>query len=120
LLAYNDSREALVAMVEQRIGYILERARFALELEVMMLDDAGFWPDMNDPKYQPKPDLVYPWNAGSAYGDFPPFLTVSRELRGMLNYAPPGATPAAARDALAPAAAEPAPEQRPAETKPAR
>lgn len=91
LLAYNDSREALGAMFDRRIGYLLERARFALELEVMMLDDTGFWPDINDPQYQPQPDYVYPWGAGAAYGDFPSYLKVSRELRQMLNYPPPGA-----------------------------
>jgi hypothetical protein len=101
VLAYNDSREALVAMFNRRIGYLLERARFALELEVMMLDDTGFWPDINDPQYQPAPNFQYPWNAGAAYGDFPSFLRVSHELRRMLHYPPPGA----AAGGLPPAAA---------------
>ena len=57
----------------------------------MMLDDAGFWPEVNDPRYQPEPNSVYPWNAGSAYGDFPSFLKVSHDFRCMLNYPPPGA-----------------------------
>jgi hypothetical protein len=95
LLAYNDSREALSAMVVRRIGYMVDRARFALELEAMMLDDTGYWPEINDPKYQPAPNSVYPWNAGSAYGDFPSFLKVSHDFRRMLNYPPPGANPAA-------------------------
>ncbi len=98
LLAYNDSREALSAMVVRRIGYIVERARFALELEAMMLDDTGFWPEINDPQYQPRPNFTYPWTAGAAYGDFPSFLKVSREFRKMLNYPPPGAAGAAASD----------------------
>ena len=119
LSAYNDSREALGAMVDRRIGYIVERALFALELEAMMLDDAGFWPDINNPKYQPKPDVVYPWNAGSAYGDFPSFLKVSHELRRMLDYAPPGAGPAAAQHGAAPEATRPEPEQRASEALPA-
>ncbi|MHB8866712.1 MAG: hypothetical protein ACYC6N_30495, partial [Pirellulaceae bacterium] len=93
LLAYNDSRAALGAMVDRRIGYIVERARFALELEAMMLDDLGFWPELNDPRYQPMANTVYPWNGGSAYGDFPSFLKVSHDLRGMLGYPPPGAAP---------------------------
>jgi hypothetical protein len=98
LLAYNESREALGAMVDRRIGYILERAQLALELEVMMLDDSGFWRDVNNPAYQPQPNFVYPWNAGSAYGDFPAFLKVSHEMRRMLNYPPPGASAAPAPD----------------------
>ncbi|MHB8971996.1 MAG: TolC family protein [Pirellulaceae bacterium] len=105
LLAYNDSRQALSDMVDRRIGYIVERARFALDLEVMMLDDAGFWPEVNDPRYQPQPNSVYPWNAGSAYGDFPSFLKVSHDFRCMLNYPPPGAAPGSTQ----PAGQQPAP-----------
>jgi hypothetical protein len=93
LLAYDDSREALGTMVDRRIGYILDRARFALELEAMILDDTGFWPEINDPRYQPEPDFVYPWNAGSAYGDFPSFLKVSPEYRRMLDHPPPARRP---------------------------
>jgi len=89
LLAYDNSREALVRVANARIGYIVERARFALELEAMMLDDRGFWPQINDERYQAQPNGVYPQNAGSAYGDFPAFLRVSHEMRRMLNYPPP-------------------------------
>ena len=91
--AFNDSREALGAMVNLRIDYILDRAQFAFELEAMMLDDTGYWPQINDPAYQPEPNGAYPWNAGSAYGDFPSYLSVSHEFRRMLNYPPPGANP---------------------------
>ena len=92
--AYDDSRAALFDTASERINYITERARFALSLEVMMLDDTGFWPEINDPKYQPEPNPIYPWNAGSAYGDYPSFLKVSHEFRRMLDYPPPGADPA--------------------------
>lgn len=88
--AYSAARDSLGAMVDARIGYIIERARFAFELETMMLDDAGYWPDINDPDYQPEPDTVYPSNAGSAYGSFPSYLKVSREYQRMLYYPPPG------------------------------
>jgi len=93
LKAFSDSREALGRVADDRIGYIIERANFAFELEAMMLDDKGFWPQINDEKYRFEPNGVYPWNAGSAYGDFPSFLHVSPELKRMLNYAPPGAQP---------------------------
>jgi hypothetical protein len=114
VLAYNDSREALGAMFNRRVGYLLERARFSLELEVMMLDDTGFWPDINAPQYQPRANYVYPWNAGAAYGDYPSFLKVSHELRRMLGYPPPGAVPGrvppadgASTESTAPEALEP-------------
>lgn len=121
VLAYNDSREALGAMFNRRIGYLLERARFALELEVMMLDDTGFWPNINDPAYQPTPNYQYPWNAGAAYGDYPSFLKVSHELRRMLHYPPPGVAPgelpAAEEEEVPPEPASNTPEQPAAPTR---
>jgi hypothetical protein len=90
LEALRDSREALSAVANARINYIVQRARLALDLEVMMLDDTGFWPEVYDENYQPRMNGTYPANAGSAYGDFPCFLKVSPELKRMLHYAPPG------------------------------
>ncbi|MFW6170610.1 MAG: TolC family protein [Planctomycetota bacterium] len=87
--AYGGARTALGSMVDARINYIVQRARFALELEAMMLDDSGYWPEINDPQYQPEANSTYPENAGSAYGTFPSYLKVSREYRRMLNYPPP-------------------------------
>lgn len=87
--AYNDVRIALAEMVAARIGYITERARFAFELEALMLDDVGYWPEINDPDYQPRANRQFPANAGAAYGDFPSYLKVSHELRRMLHYPPP-------------------------------
>ncbi len=89
--AFNSARTALGDMVDARIGYIRLRARFAFDLEAIMLDDVGYWPEINDPKYQPEPNGAYPWNAGAAYGSFPSYLKTSHELRRMLNYPPPGA-----------------------------
>ncbi|MFO7901816.1 MAG: hypothetical protein R6U98_04085 [Pirellulaceae bacterium] len=87
--AYRAARTALGSMVDARINYIVQRARFALELEAMMLDDSGYWPRINDPQYQPEAKSTYPENAGSAYGTFPSYLKVSREYRRMLDYPPP-------------------------------
>ncbi len=107
--ALNSVRNSLGAMVDARIGYITVRAQFALELEAMMLDDEGYWPQINDPNYQPDPNGSYPWNAGSAYGSFPSYLKVSHRLRQMLNQPPPGASPSLMRDD-APAPLEEVPE----------
>jgi hypothetical protein len=90
--ALRAQRDALVAVAATRIDYIIDRAQFALDLEAIMLDDLGYWPDLDRPDYQPEANLVYPWNAGSAYGDFPSFLKVSHELKRMLNYPPPYGT----------------------------
>jgi hypothetical protein len=90
--ALRAQRDALVQVAATRIDYVIDRAKFALDLEAIMLDDLGYWPDLNRADYQPEANLVYPWNAGSAYGDFPSFLKVSHELKRMLNYPPPYGT----------------------------
>ncbi len=87
--ALRSEREALLQVASTRIDYIIDRAQFALSLEGLLLDDLGYWPDLNRPDYQPQANMVYPWNAGSAYGEFPSFLKVSHELKRMLNYPPP-------------------------------
>ncbi len=76
-----------------RIGYIVDRARFALDLELMEIDTTGFWPQIDDPDYQPEANLEYPENAGPTYGDIPRFLLVSREIREMLDAPLPGEEP---------------------------
>jgi hypothetical protein len=113
--ALNSARVALGRMVDARIGYITERALFALELEIMMLDDEGFWPQINDPSYQPQANGAYPWNAGSAYGSFPSYLKVSNEFRRMLNQPPPGASGTMRRED----AREPDPADTPPASEPA-
>ena len=79
-----------------------------------MLDDEGFWPSINDPKYQPEPNGAYPWNAGSAYGDFPTYLKVSPTFRSMLNHQPPGASREVMQQPALPTL-EPVPDEPPTE-----
>lgn len=96
--ALDDSRNALISVANARIGYIVQRSRFALDLEQMQLDEVGFWPDIYDEDYQPRPRLEYPAGAGRTYGDLPDFLRVSDSIRRMHgHYLPawlPPATPA--------------------------
>ena len=90
--ALQRSRLALREVANSRISYLVRRAEFVLDLELMQLDERAFWPQINDPNYQPEPNGAYPWNAGSAYGTFPSYLKVSHEYRRMLNQPPPGAS----------------------------
>jgi hypothetical protein len=92
------------------------------DLELMMLDDKGFWPEIIDDQYQPRPNFEFPPDAGPTYGSIPEFLKVSRRIKRMLHYAPPGAfTPIRSDEQLAPGsmdAAPPAPQPAPPAPQP--
>jgi hypothetical protein len=88
--ALQSSREALIAVANARIGYIIDRAGFVFDLELMQLDRAGLWPEINDSDYQPEPNFAYPEGAGPTYGDIPASLRVSNEIRKMVDYPLPG------------------------------
>jgi hypothetical protein len=90
LEAQDAYRRALTQVANGRIGYVLNRAQFALDLELVMLDDSGFWPEIFDEQYQPQPNPVFPANAGPVYGRIAPRVKVSPDIRRMLRYAPPG------------------------------
>lgn len=81
LEAQDASRSALGNVADNHIGYIVERARFFLDLELMQLDQGGFWPELYDERYQPTPHYELPLDAGPPYGDIPAFLKVSPEIR---------------------------------------
>ncbi len=90
LEAQDAYRQDLTDVAGRRIGYILNRAQFALDLELMMLDDSGFWPEIYNEQYQPQPNAVFPPNAGPVYGRIPPRVKVSKDIQRMLHFAPPG------------------------------
>jgi hypothetical protein len=85
--AYADS---LSAVANGRLGYIVHRAQLALDLELMMLDDAGFWPELTNDEYQPSFDPVYPVNADATYGDLPHGVWPTKKIKRMLHVPPPG------------------------------
>ena len=85
LLALQELRQGLIAVANQRVGYLVERARFVRNLELMYINDTGFWNDINRPEVQPESHLVYPENAGPAYGTIPSFLFISSEVRNSVK-----------------------------------
>ena len=89
--ALQDLREALIAVANSRMSYIVADAGLAVDLEAMELDELGFWPHINDPEFQPERNLIYPRSAGATYGDIPPFLKVSKMLRRLGQGSLPGA-----------------------------
>lgn len=92
--ALQDSREALIDVANFRIRYIVADAQFAVDLESMELDEFGFWPHINDPDFQHVRNLIYPESAGPTYGDIPPFLKVSKQLKRLVDSPLPGSTEA--------------------------
>ncbi len=83
--ALQDSREALISVANARIGYIIDRADLAHELEQLNLDEKGFWPHIVDSSFQFTPDSRHPENAGPVYGRIPDHIWVSSELREQLT-----------------------------------
>jgi hypothetical protein len=109
--ALQSSREALIAVANARIGYTVDRARFALDLELLEVDETGFWPAIRDPEYQPQPDRIYPEAAGPTYGDIPSWLWVSAEIRSLVDVPLPGHGSEAAEAGVAAGDPEMAPEK---------
>jgi hypothetical protein len=107
--ALDDSRTALINVANSRIDYITQRAQFALDLELMQLDEEGFWQQIYDDDYQPQPQLQYPLEAGETYGEIPDFLRVSDSIRRMRDHSVPGwtapAVPASEETSVLPASA---------------
>ena len=88
--ALQASRLALSAVADARIGYLVDRARFVLDLELLQVDDNGFWPPINDPQYQPIANTVYPASAGPTYGRLSPWVKPSKLLLHLYQHPLPG------------------------------
>jgi len=85
--AYQNS---LTAVANRRFSYIVDRAQLALDLELMMLDDAGLWRELTNADYQPRPCPIYPPQAGGAYGELPVGICPSHKIKRQLRVPPPG------------------------------
>jgi hypothetical protein len=90
LEAQNDFRSSLSSVANGRLGYIVNRAQLALDLELMMLDDRGFWPELNNEQYQPAFNPLYPPNAGPTYGDLPSRVWPTKKIQRQLHVPRPG------------------------------
>ena len=90
LEAQRDYRSNLSNVANGRLGYIVNRAQLAFDLELMMLDDTGLWPELDQERYQPKSSPVFPPNAGSTYGDLPKGVWPSKKIKRMQGVRPPG------------------------------
>jgi hypothetical protein len=90
LEAQDAFRVNLSRVANRRFGYIVRRAELALNLELMLLDDAGFWPELNNEDYQPNFDPIYPFDAGPTFGELPHGVWPSRKVKRMRHAPLPG------------------------------
>ncbi len=79
---------SLRAVAGDHIGYVLDRIELFLDLELLQVDQDGFWPQVYDENYQATANLMPPV-PGPPYGQLPPRLLQSLRMRRMLSV-PPG------------------------------
>lgn len=83
LEAQDAYRVAVGGVADNHIGYLVNRMQLFLDLEVMQLDDTGFWLGLRDESLQPPAQFVLPPENGPPYGPLVPRLRYSRELRAI-------------------------------------
>jgi hypothetical protein len=81
LEAQDAYRRALGQVADNHIGYIIDRARFFRDSELMQLDDTGFWRELHQERLQPVPRADFPPGSGPPYGELPDFIWLSHEAR---------------------------------------
>jgi hypothetical protein len=89
LEAQNAYATSLSNVAVRHIGYILDRTQLFLDMELLAVDEDGFWNELYDEKYQPEPYYQLPAYALPVYGELVPGLWYSRWIRRMERI-PPG------------------------------
>ena len=83
LEAQDAFRQAVSGVADNHLGYLVNRIQFFLSLELLELDDRGFWTGLRDEKLQPTPQFLLDPAAGVPYGTLPRCLWYSHELRDL-------------------------------------
>ncbi len=78
--AYTD---ALSNVASRRIEYVVDRAQLFLSLELLNVDDSGFWEPLYDDAYQPESYFEIPTYGEPVYGCLP-CVWYSEDVRRML------------------------------------
>jgi hypothetical protein len=116
LEAQDAYTQALSSVAGERIGYLVDRAQLFLDLELLTVNDDGFWHELYDDEYQPEPHYQLPPFALPAYGELPACVWHSHAIKRM--YAVPTGISTISREAGEPAPAGPAGEEEPIERLP--
>lgn len=91
LEAQDAFRNALSGVADNHIGYLVDRTQFFLDLELLQVDDTGFWDELYDEDYQPEPRYTLPYKSGPAYGKLAPRVKYSWRMKRIFkgtNYGP--------------------------------
>jgi hypothetical protein len=83
LEAQDAFRLAVSGVADNHLGYISSRVQLFFDLELMQLDEGGFWPELRDESQQPQLFYQLQPEAGPAYGPLVPGLWYSREIRSL-------------------------------------
>jgi outer membrane protein TolC len=89
--AQQDYTTALTTLAGAHIAYLVNRIQLFMDLELLTVDDQGFWPELYRDDFQPEPNFHLPDYGAPVYGDLPPGLWFSPRIKRML-YVPPGET----------------------------
>jgi outer membrane protein TolC len=91
---------SLSSVASQHIGYLRDRIQLFIDLELLEVDDNGFWPDLYDEQHQPEPDARWP-SYVCPYGELPGGVLYSGKVKRMLSI-PAGRASAGRRQAEPP------------------
>ncbi len=83
--AQRDHTASLIAVAREHVGYVLDRIDLFLDLELLTVDDTGFWPDLYNGHVQPAVAVQPAPGAGPAYGRLPCGVCYSAEMKRMLS-----------------------------------
>jgi outer membrane protein TolC len=89
--AQQDYTRSLTALAGAHIGYLIDRIQLFMDLELLTVDDQGFWPELYQMEFQPQPNLHLLDYGSPVYGDLPPGPWFSHKMKRMLHV-PPGET----------------------------
>lgn len=78
---------ALSSVASRHINYILDRTQLFLDLELLTVDETGFWRDLRNEEVTPQPAYDLPDWAFPVYGKVP-CVMYSREMRYLMEQQP--------------------------------
>ena len=83
LEAQQDYTRSLQGVAAAHIGYIINRIDLFIDLELLQVDENGFWNDLYREGSQPVTQAEPPAGAGPAYGTLPGRVHYSKSIRRM-------------------------------------
>jgi hypothetical protein len=89
LEAQNAYANSLTNVASRHIDYIVDRTQLFVDLELLTVDETGFWYELYDEEYQPTPFYQLPLYGQPVYGRLVPGFWYSRSIRRM-EQVPPG------------------------------